>query len=87
MDARSTQEDGEDSWLLLSYLNDEEEMEREKVRHSLQQPCCPEAKEHHLLSLLSRSNCVDSEWAKRTIEQIEVKLLNLNSLNLVFMCT
>ena len=72
MDVRSAQEDGDECWLLVSCLSDEEEMEREKVRHFLQQPCCPEAKEHYLLSLLSMSNCMDSQWAKRTLEQLEV---------------
>ena len=72
MDVRSAQEDGDECWLLVSCLSDEEEMEREKVRHFLQQPCCPEAKEHYLLSLLSMSNCMDSKWANRTLELIEV---------------
>ena len=74
MDTRTAHEDGDDCWLLVSCLSDEEEMEKEKARHFLQQPCCSEAKEHYLLSLLSQSNCVDSEWAKKTVEQIKVKL-------------
>ena len=70
LDITTAEEEDNECWVVVSCVNNEEERERTRLP---QQPCCAEVEEHFFLSLLSISECSKSNWARRTLAQLEVR--------------